>query len=287
MYVAEFEDFVGLEREVWPVEVVGYVRSDIEPKSKARPRMSTKGGKFRTYTPKTTLDYEEYIRELFKANNPNLYVDDLSAYGVSAVFYCSTNAKKDVDNMLKAVVDSLNGVVWDDDNQVTEMSARKVRVDKGQQGVLLVIYETTSRFGTATKRCEKCNEKFEVYPSTRGRKFCSQECSRGKAAQEKECPVCGTMFKIKPSQQYRKSCSNKCSKWLRTVERDCLVCGETVVSPKSLASRSNPLCEGECYAKFWRERRAKNARGVCADCGGPTSKKTYTRCQPCAREARR
>jgi Holliday junction resolvase RusA-like endonuclease len=38
--------------------------------------------------------------------------------------FCYGNGGADLDNLVKAVLDALNGVVWEDDVQVVSMSAR-------------------------------------------------------------------------------------------------------------------------------------------------------------------
>lgn len=110
-----------------------------EPKPKGRPRMTKRG---RAYTPKKTHDYEKLIRDYYKENTTD-YFD--CAIRVRLVFYMpipkSVSKKKqtlmengeikctthtgDVDNLAKAVLDSLNGVAYEDDCLITQLHIKK------------------------------------------------------------------------------------------------------------------------------------------------------------------
>lgn len=110
-----------------------------EPIPKGRPRMTRRG---RAYTPSKTQDYERLIRDYYK-NSTTDYYD--CAIRVNLVFYMpipkSTSKKKralmesgeikctthtgDVDNLAKAILDSLNGVAYEDDSLVTSLHIRK------------------------------------------------------------------------------------------------------------------------------------------------------------------
>lgn len=48
-------------------------------------------------------------------------------------------AKGDTSNRLKVLEDSLNGVAWTDDAQVTDLRVRRVDVAKGQQRMTITI----------------------------------------------------------------------------------------------------------------------------------------------------
>ncbi len=58
---------------------------------------------------------------------------------VSLSFNMSKNARVDLDNLSKAVLDGLNGICFVDDRQVRVLVLRK-RVDKSNPGVLVKIY---------------------------------------------------------------------------------------------------------------------------------------------------
>lgn len=112
-----------------------------EPQGKARPRFSQKSGT--VYTPAKTVRYERLIRKAFldaggKAIPSDCYVGiTVDAYFQIPKSYtkgkrmaCQHNinrpAKKpDIDNSLKAVLDALNKVAYEDDRQVIEVICRK------------------------------------------------------------------------------------------------------------------------------------------------------------------
>ena len=126
-----------------------------EPVPKGRPRFTRAG---HAYTPKTTLDYEKKVREYFKS-----HLDDYfeNAIKVRLVFNMpipqSVSKKKhemmatgiikctkhngDVDNLAKAVIDSLNGVAFDDDCLITRLTIIKQYASDGNVGTLMEISE--------------------------------------------------------------------------------------------------------------------------------------------------
>ena len=107
---------------------------------KERPRYNTKT--HTTYTPQKTKDYEEMVRWSFVSK---YNIEKEASYEpfkatIVAIFKppVSTSQKKlkeligkpymkkpDIDNIAKAILDSLNGLVYKDDNQVTELIIRK------------------------------------------------------------------------------------------------------------------------------------------------------------------
>jgi len=89
-----------------------------EPRAKARPRVTRHG----TYTPKTTRDYEDLIRDAWdSAPRP----DKPAAVRLVVRFFIGTHRRVDVDNLLKCVKDALNGRAYDDDWQVFDVRAEK------------------------------------------------------------------------------------------------------------------------------------------------------------------
>ena len=107
-----------------------------ELRGKGRPRF----GNGRTYTPKTTSDYENNVLaaymdkyhtlklkgqiwcqiRAFKAipkSAPKKYVNDMIGTG------CQT--KPDIDNIAKIILDGLNGIAFDDDKQIVCLQVEK------------------------------------------------------------------------------------------------------------------------------------------------------------------
>lgn len=61
--------------------------------------------------------------------------------GVNVNVYLSGGVQGDVDNYFKAITDSMNKIVYLDDKQIKEMSARKVECEKNEERVEVVVYE--------------------------------------------------------------------------------------------------------------------------------------------------
>lgn len=100
------------------------------PVAKARPRFTRNG---RTYTPKSTRQAEEslaYIARLVRQlSHPwegevSLQIQVYLTRPKSSK-RPSPTVKPDLDNYIKLVCDALNGIVWRDDSQVTQVSASK------------------------------------------------------------------------------------------------------------------------------------------------------------------
>ena len=115
-----------------------------EPVGKGRPRFSTKGGFPRAYTPAKTESYqksikaeylENYIPLLFAPNTPLLII--VNAFMPIPKSTSKNNRismleghirpmkKPDADNILKAAMDALNGVAYEDDKQLVSTTCNK------------------------------------------------------------------------------------------------------------------------------------------------------------------
>ncbi|HEY5576231.1 MAG TPA: RusA family crossover junction endodeoxyribonuclease [Clostridiaceae bacterium] len=106
-----------------------------EPKAKARPRMSTKTG--HTYTPQDTINYENWVKQCFMLSRDKKRLEGQLAAKIYCYFTIPKSASKkkrelmlngkirptkkpDIDNVCKAILDSLNGIAYHDDSQVVE-----------------------------------------------------------------------------------------------------------------------------------------------------------------------
>lgn len=112
-----------------------------EPVPKGRPRV----GRGRVYTPEKTRAYERLIREYLRAKqarplNGPLRVT-IEAYRPIPKSMSKTDkvlallekvrpvTKPDLDNYVKSVLDGCNGILYEDDNTVCEIVARKYYSD--------------------------------------------------------------------------------------------------------------------------------------------------------------
>ena len=119
-----------------------------EPKGKGRPRFSFRS--HRAYTPNDTVAYENEVKRTAKKTVSEFNVQNNTAWNLAANYCVRINAvfrvpmswskrkraaafrgeirpsvKPDIDNISKAVLDGMNGVVYGDDSLVSEMSVRK------------------------------------------------------------------------------------------------------------------------------------------------------------------
>lgn len=117
---------------------------NIKPKGKERPRFVRRGKYVSTYTPKTTLKYEEIIRNAFVEQcigkydkeyvgavkvsiwahfePPKSYSKERREELIKNVYHIN---KPDLDNITKSILDALNGVAWKDDSQICDLEVHK------------------------------------------------------------------------------------------------------------------------------------------------------------------
>lgn len=92
-----------------------------EPLGKARPRVTRHG----TYTPKATREAEARLRAAWDAGHGALETDPVSRFGLAVQFHRFHRHRRDLDNLVKLVLDALNGApgAWADDHQVEALTA--------------------------------------------------------------------------------------------------------------------------------------------------------------------
>lgn len=123
------------------------------PVSWERPRRNPKTKSW--YTPKKTLDAEENVAAAFLAANPGWTRPiEGASFGLLTLFRLPDGRGRDVDNMVKLVMDGLNRVAWADDRQVAEQVSR-VDAYSSFPGTGVVIYRCRAR-GTKPAKREKC-----------------------------------------------------------------------------------------------------------------------------------
>lgn len=135
------------------------------PQGKMRPRFTRKGGG-RTYTPKKTQDYEQYIRDCYRSYvKKKSYPEDEPLFVIIDAYYpipksfnktkknmanqgnISPKSKPDVDNVAKVVLDALNGIAYIDDKLVVGLLVRKMYSQAPRLWVQIgSYYEVSSKF---------------------------------------------------------------------------------------------------------------------------------------------
>jgi crossover junction endodeoxyribonuclease RusA len=109
------------------------------PVPKGRPRVvsSSPGAKARAFTPQRTEAWAKHAAWLAMAARPAGWpLGEL--YGVSIDVYRSAR-RGDIDNFVKAALDSMNGIAWKDDAAVVHLEAELHQVEKGGEGVGIVV----------------------------------------------------------------------------------------------------------------------------------------------------
>lgn len=115
-----------------------------EPTGKGRPRFRSAGNLVQTYTPDKTVSYENLIKTEYRRqchdfkfeNTDQLDVRITAYYGIPKSKPKKTQKlmeehilrplkKPDADNVIKAVLDSLNNIAYHDDTQVVDLQIRR------------------------------------------------------------------------------------------------------------------------------------------------------------------
>jgi len=108
------------------------------PRPKQRAKYSAKTGKF--YTPKETLVYENYVKEITKEHIPLPLVGAIKVE--MTMYHCISTKKPDIDNVIKSVLDGMTGAAYVDDSQVMEVYAiTKLIKSRDGQGIRVKITE--------------------------------------------------------------------------------------------------------------------------------------------------
>lgn len=230
---------------------------------------------------------EARISEAFAHAGGRLTESPDAAFRVEAVFRQGTFQRRDVDNMVKHVLDGLNGIAWIDDAQVVEIRGRKEFVAPEDEATVVTVY-LTGDMGRLKEQCQNCGKEFRTYPSWnnpgRRRIYCSRDCTYAavRAANTRNCEQCGSSFQSKDKRA--RFCTTQCSNQAGKVVIPCQICGTEFEQYKSWAEM-RPCCSPECSAEravITRKRRAsKHFPGTCRICGAGTTRKEYKRCNPC------
>lgn len=114
-----------------------------QPVAKGRPKFARQGGFVRTYTPEKTVNYETLVKlaagEAMAGAAPidgpvELWLDielaipaswSKKKHAAAVAGKVAATKKPDADNVLKAIKDGMNGIVWNDDAQAVEYRISK------------------------------------------------------------------------------------------------------------------------------------------------------------------
>lgn len=124
------------------------VNGKVQGKARARTFYNQKLKRMQSITPEQTKSYEELIRWNYKLAGGEYFEDkmlkvDIKAYysipksfskskhGEAAFGYIRPTTKPDSDNIIKVVLDALNGVAYYDDKQVVCVSCNKYYAENG------------------------------------------------------------------------------------------------------------------------------------------------------------
>ena len=147
----------------WHLRMVGEARMVLdvpEIVGKQRPRATVRNGHARMYTPSKTRVFEELLRKAWKEQVGTEWATFKGAVVVTVEVtreLAKSNPqrwvgrqdlkKPDIDNVLKAVLDALNGLAYADDATITQERAQKLpRTEHGSGSsisVRCIYYEET------------------------------------------------------------------------------------------------------------------------------------------------
>jgi Holliday junction resolvase RusA-like endonuclease len=119
-----------------------------QPVPKARARTVRKGGKTWSFTPKRVAEWEKEV----KAEAEKIFVKPLNGpLGIELIFYMHRPKSRrketwvtttpDLDNLEKAVLDGLSGVVYTDDRLVVRKRSEKRYVLSGAPRVEVLVVD--------------------------------------------------------------------------------------------------------------------------------------------------
>lgn len=128
-----------------------------KPMGKQRPRIVSRGRYSKAYTPKETVNYEQWVKScyieqtdgyMFEDNPRGLEVNIYAFYKppkstskkkyTDMIEKCINPTKKpDADNIAKIVCDSLNGIAYSDDASITTLRVSKYYAENERVEVVI------------------------------------------------------------------------------------------------------------------------------------------------------
>lgn len=121
---------------------------------KQRPKFSRAGNFIRTYTPEQTINYENFVKMCWMNSGAEKLKGNIIAVIVARFIIPQSYSKKkrkelnggycpkkpDCDNIAKSILDALNGIAYDDDSQIIDLSVTKL-YSAEEEGVDLYLTE--------------------------------------------------------------------------------------------------------------------------------------------------
>ena len=125
-----------------------HIKFDIPPRPKGRPRFANG----HAYTPNATKIYEDSMAQEYLLKNGKKYLGPVSLFITFNYKIPNSRIKElkhgqvctekaDLDNLIKIVGDSLNGIAYLDDKQVYKIVAEKKWADSNSVDVMIFEYE--------------------------------------------------------------------------------------------------------------------------------------------------
>ena len=120
---------------------------DIEPVEQARPRATRMGRGIRLYDPKKVSVYKKQLAMMCKFQYKDQPLSGQLTVNLKFYRHVQSSVSKkerklrligahrptvkpDVDNYIKSTLDGLNGLLWEDDNQIVKIVAEKYYSDR-------------------------------------------------------------------------------------------------------------------------------------------------------------
>lgn len=179
--------------------------------------------------------YRVFVDKLHSSMIKNVLIDYLPIVGwffkVSIKFQLNSGIaflNRDIDNMVKPVLDAATGLIWRDDRYVTSLVAVKEEKMDGGKDEIEIKIELEQLDYRFIKQCQVCGKRFIT--NRTDAVVCSVKCAGKRSAIKRE-PHIGDRMVI------------------------CHQCGRTFLRNPSQRKGKNQFCDKECYNTFQREGR--------------------------------
>jgi crossover junction endodeoxyribonuclease RusA len=99
-----------------------FVINKLPPSLNVMYRKSKYGAIYKT---KLAKEYMELVHQTIKEQNENIEILNCNVK-VTIIMYQNDKRKRDIDNILKVLLDAMNNIIYIDDSQITELHIKKV-----------------------------------------------------------------------------------------------------------------------------------------------------------------